>query len=113
MSALTIAASPRYRLWKTQQVSVTTAAVLPPIAAGDASGLSTGRVEAIFLQAHPDNTQEIIVGKSDVTATGSTGGFCLSAGGNITLPVNKISELFAVAASGTQLLQVTYLSDTI
>lgn len=66
--------------------------------------------ESIFIQAHPDNTQEIIIGKTGVTATGSAGGYILPAGGSMTLPSPIWENYFAIAASGTQLLQVTYLA---
>jgi hypothetical protein len=64
--------------------------------------------ENIFVQAHPDNTQEIIIGKTGVTVSGSAGGYILPAGANMNLPSNEWASYFAIAASGTQLLQVTY-----
>lgn len=66
--------------------------------------------ESIFVQAHPDNTQEIIIGPTGITHTGANGGFILPAGGSMTLPSNDWENYYAMSDSGTQLLQVTYLS---
>lgn len=114
MSALTQAASVRYKTWKQYTLTVTTSeTVFTPLTVPDTSGL-VGRLEAIFVQGHPANSTAIVyIGKTGVLGDGSNGGYAVGASSNLTIPTNKISELFAISSSGTIKLLVTYLADPI
>ena len=85
------------------QMSVSTVA---PIVAPIAPCLHP---ENIFVQAHPSNTGNVIIGKSNVAADGSAGGYVLPAGANMNLPVFKNSYYYVIASTGTQKLQVIYM----
>ena len=112
MSAQVLAATPRYKNWKQYALTVgTSEVVLTAISKTDASGVIAP--EAIFVQALASNTGKIVIGKTGVASNGSAGGFELAAGANLTLPVNKLSEIFAIATASSQTLLVTYLSNQI
>lgn len=65
--------------------------------------------ERIFVQAHPDNTEDIYIGKTGLAVDGSTGGFILSPGADSVLPFNIHSSLFHISL-GTQKIFITYLA---
>lgn len=64
--------------------------------------------ENIFVQAHPSNTGNIVIGKTGVAADGSAGGYVLSAGSNMNLGKQEASEYYAIATASDQKLQITY-----
>ena len=110
MSAQTLAASPRYKYWKSQQVTAgATEIVFPVITQAITVATGVKKPEAIFVQALAGNTGKIIIGITGVAANGSAGGFELAAGANMTLPVNDHTVLFHIATAASQLLQITYL----
>ena len=68
--------------------------------------------ENIFVQAHPDNaTAYIYIGKSDVLANGTKGGYLLSAGSNMNLPGLAHGSYYHIAISGSPKLLITYQRD--
>lgn len=103
--AKNISLAPHYKKNVFKQQSVTgTAAVLTPLASGDAI---VGRPENIFLQAVSTNTAPIYVSNSSgVTAAGAS--IELVAGANLNLPAHDYANWYAIATSGTQKLNIVY-----
>lgn len=64
--------------------------------------------ERIFVQAHPDNTANIFIGKTGVLTNGSVGALVLAPGSDCMLPFNEDKILFHIS-TGTQKLFITYL----
>lgn len=52
----------------------------------------------VLLQAHPDNTDNILIGNS------ATQTYVLIPGGTVTLPVPNVANIIGKSASGTQVL---------
>lgn len=65
--------------------------------------------ERIFIQAHPDNTANIYIGKTGVQTDGTTGALVLAPGSDSMLPFNEDKELFH-KTTGSQKIFITYLS---
>lgn len=65
-----------------------------------------------IVQADGANTADIYLGAQNVTAnTAATGGYRLAAGSGLPLVIEGNDPLWAVVASGTQLLRVLAMSD--
>lgn len=67
--------------------------------------------DAIFVQALPTNTGNIVVSLTGVAADGSAGGYVIPPGANIFLPVNRDEILKAIATAAAQKLSVVYLAN--
>ena len=104
--ALNISASARYKLYDLQVVTSTSAGETA-FPAPTASIIKA--VEAIFVQAYSQNSGRIVIGKTGVAADGTTGGWELAAGANMTLPVKDYSALVHKATAAGQKLFITYL----
>ena len=101
---LTINAHYQYEYFCPKMTVTGTAAVLPTAAS------PVVKPENIFVQAHPANTKNIIIGKSTVTANLANGGYILAPGSNMNLPGGRnATTYYAIAESaGTTDLMVTY-----
>lgn len=88
-----------------------TATVFPtPVATAGNPATSSGakQPDNIFVQAHPSNTTNIYIGKSNVAANGSAGGYLLAPGANMSLPGKEYANYYHIAASASPQLLVTY-----
>lgn len=65
----------------------------------------------VQIYADANNSQSILVGKSDITAaTGSmTDGYPLAAGDSILIPARRVDEIYVVAANGATDLVANYV----
>jgi hypothetical protein len=88
-----------------QQTANGTAAVLTPVALGDA----VKAPEQIFVQALSTNTGRITIGTSSgVTAGGA--GIELVAGANTVLPSHISTDWYVIASAAGQVLNIVYSS---
>lgn len=101
---LNLSANVHYKNEDHQQLSCTTTEAALP-----APRVPVLHPDNIFVQAHSANTGVIVIGKTGVAGDGSAGGYVLPAGANLNLPSNEVSVYRAIASTGTQKLQVTYM----
>lgn len=108
--ALNISAGARYKNFDPQTVTSTSASqtVFPTPTA-----TVVKKPEAIFVQAFSQNSGRIFIGKTGVATDGTTGGWELAAGANMTLPVNDYASLFHKATAAGQILFITYLESVV
>ena len=71
---------------------------------------SVGQPEAITVQMPTSNTVSVWVGKSNVDATLTNGGWEIPVGADSLLPTNTDEVLYAVASADNQKVIVTYLA---
>jgi hypothetical protein len=88
----------------TAQASVTTtpAQIVSPSQIGSPQAYAGVSVKALA-----GNTQTIYVG--DSSAVSSSNGYPLDAKETLTMPIDDPSKIWAVSASGTQILAIAYL----
>lgn len=67
---------------------------------------STVAVKGVIVKAHRDNTGVIYIGNSDVTAAtaDATDGFPLESGEAITVEIDNVNKLYAIASAVNQKL---------
>lgn len=68
---------------------------------------------AILVQSPTVNTTSIWIGKSNVDATLTNGGWEVPRGGDSYLPSNKDEQMYAVADQDNQKLIITYLAEKV
>lgn len=106
MAALSLTVSSKFTNNTIKQQTIGgTAAVLTPVALGDA----VKTPEQIFVQALSTNTGKITIGTSSgVTAGGA--GIELIAGANLVLPSHTSTDWYIIGSAAGQVLNIVYSS---
>lgn len=104
-----IVVSSGYRLYDQKLLTVGTSQV---VFTTPTSSIMT-KVDKIFVQSASTNTAPIVIGKTGVLSNLNNGGFELTAGANITLPMQDYANIYAISGSAGQKLLITYLAGVI